>query len=51
MKEIGGVKFDKANDRWSLVVKLNVAQCIKEGNVVHIRESYENDAGTENSLQ
>lgn len=51
MKEIGGVNFDKANDRGSLVVKLNAAQCVKEENAMYIRESYENDVEAENSLQ
>lgn len=51
MKEIGGVKFDKANDRWSLLVKLNVAQRIKEKNAVRIRGSWENDVKVENNLQ
>lgn len=38
MKEIGDVKFDKANDRQSLV-ELNVVQCVKERE--RSRESYE----------
>lgn len=34
MKEIGDVKFDKANDRQSLV-KLNVVQCV-EGRMLYV---------------
>lgn len=41
MKEIGGVKFDKANDRWSLV-KVECCSMCKSRSSVRIRDSYEN---------
>jgi len=45
MKEIGDVKFDKANDRWSLPVKLNTARYVKEDGSAYKRKLPKRDAG------